>query len=137
MKVLLLALSLLSAPALADTFILDPGPGTLYLARWCGGQSIDEVATGFNAGGTANVVLRVSARCSTGGRGTHPKTYTAVWSVTFFRDGEIAYALPGGTWPADPLATFTDTDGALLSTTTVYYVSGSARYGYRAVLSTP
>ena len=131
-------LVLVAVVAYASETLLDPGPGTLYLANWCGGQAISEVAVGFNADGSVRTILDVSARCPTGtGRLRKTVTYRACWFVDFDRDGEQlgetylgAIACP----EYDPSAVY-EQDGIVLTTTAVTYVSGAPRVGYRAVLS--
>jgi hypothetical protein len=133
-----LSLLLVSTFAHADERLLDPGAGTQYLAQWCGGQNINEIATGFNADSSASTLVQVSAKCSTGGRGGGTKTYYACWRVDFDRLGQIVDRQHIGNVPCpetDPSATYTDVDGAVLSTTVVTYISGSQRQGYRAILS--
>jgi hypothetical protein len=129
----------LALPTLADTTMLDPGDGRLYLAQWCGGQDIQNVATGF-MDHQATTLLQVSARCSTGGRGGAQKTYRACWLVNYALDGTIAYREK----LSDAECVFPDTssepyelEGYLLFTASIWYVSGSRRSGPRAFLTTP
>ena len=133
----LLALSLAACHAQADTLMLDIGPGTDYNSHWCGGQTINAVADGWNGDGTAQVYVQVSARCSTGGRGTTPKTYTSCWNITIDRDSTISSKVVSGCTMPDPSVVYVDTDGALLSTSKVVYYSGSQRTGYRAFRTIP
>ena len=140
MKTLLGLLALTVSSAQAGTLILDPGPGTQYLANWCGGQSINEYAAGFNADSTAHAILEVSARCSSGGRGGSTRTYYACWSLDFDRLGAITNRVYVGNAPClgkNFGAVFVAVDGAVLSNVSVLYISGSQRYGSRALLTTP
>lgn len=132
-------LAVIATIALAATTTLDPGDGRQYLANWCGGQSVTEVASGFNDAGNAIAAVKVTTRCSTGGRGTKPRTFLACWLVTFDDTGAILNQefVNSASWlqgqpsrscavSTDPEATFTREDGASLSTV-----------GARAVLETP
>lgn len=141
MKILIVMLATLASYAgLAATNVLDPGDGRQYLQNWCGGQQVNEYAEGFNSTGNALAAVKVTTRCSTGGRGTKPRTYLSCWLVTFDDNGAILdqeYVNSGswlqGTPPMscalvlDSAATFPRDDGATLSTSLV----GTA---YRAVL---
>jgi hypothetical protein len=129
----------LALPALAATTMLDPGDGRQYLAQWCGGQDIQNVATGFT-NHQAATLLEVSARCSTGGRGGGQRTYRACWVVSYALDGTIAYreklsdaecVFPDGS--SEPY----ELEGYMLFTATIWYISGSRRSGPRAFLTTP
>lgn len=129
----------------AAGIVLDPGPGTNYLNYWCGGQQVNEIATGFDAGGNAVTLVKVSTTCHGSGRGSPNQYHLACWTVTFARDGSIASKewLATNFWtqghpavpcpvPADPAAVYTYHDGegnfpATLST----QVTGTT---YRAVL---
>ena len=84
-----LAAVLFSSGALADALVLDPGDGRQYLANWCGGQRVDEIATGFTRDGLAMANVAVSTRCGTGtGRLRKARKYEACWTVTFAADGQ-------------------------------------------------
>jgi hypothetical protein len=138
-----IALAVSSAAVLAATAVLDPGDGRQYLQNGCGGQQVNEYAQGLNDAGNALAAVKVTTRCSTGGRGTKPRTFLACWLVTFDDNGAILdqQFVNSATWlqgsPAgscalvlDPAATFTRSDGATLSTSLV----GTT---YRAVLESP
>jgi len=81
-----LLLALLPAVALAQS-ALDPTQGGAYpaypdyLDHSCGGVKL---AVLQEDGDVAMVSARTS--CSTGGRGTKPRTYLACWKVTFAAD---------------------------------------------------
>jgi uncharacterized repeat protein (TIGR01451 family) len=153
MKALLLGvlMAMSSALSTAGTFVLDPGPGTDYLGVWCGGQTVNEIATGFDAAtGNAQTLVKVATTCHGSGRGSPNQYYLACWTVGFARDATIATKLFLATnhWvqgqpaipcpvPADTAAVYTATDGAgnfpaTLSTTLV----GTSSSAYRAVLET-
>ncbi len=143
-----LLLASLTKAASAASVVLDPGPGTDYLSVWCGGQTVSEIATGFDASANPVTLVKVATTCHGSGRGSPNQYYLACWGVTFTDAG----AIDSKTWlatnhwsqgnpsipcpvAADPAATFTATDGAgnfpdVLSTT---LASGSQ---YRAVLDT-
>ncbi len=141
----------MSAPmAHAATIVLDPGPGTDYLSIWCGGQSVNEIATGFDAAGNALTQVRVATTCNGSGRGSRSQHYLACWAVTFGEDGTLLSKVWEATnhWvqgsaaipcpaPADPAAIYTFADGAgnypaTLSTGLV----GATSNVYRGVLET-
>ncbi|MFN7951369.1 MAG: hypothetical protein U0610_06570 [bacterium] len=109
----------------AETRVLDPGPGTDYLSVWCGGQTVNEIATGFDAAANAVTLVKVATTCHGSGRGSPNQYYLACWSVTFADDGIIeskqwlatnhwAQGQPSIPCPvgADPSAVYTATDGA-------------------------
>ncbi len=145
---LLLALQAAAAPA--ATMVLDPGPGTDYLAQSCGGQTVNEIGAGFDANGNAMTLVKVSTTCHGSGHSSPNQYYLACWTVGFDRGGAIASKLWLATnhWqqgnPAipcpvapDPSAVYTSTDGAgnfpaTESTTLV----GTSSQTYRAVLET-
>ena len=62
--------SLAGASARAATIVLDPGPGTDYLNYWCGGQRVNEFATGFDAAANAVTEVEVGTTCHGSGRGS-------------------------------------------------------------------
>ena len=80
---------LLATTAKAATTVLDPGPGTDYLGIWCGGQTENEIATGFDAAANAVTLVKVSTTCHGSGRGSPNQYYLACWTVTFAPDGGI------------------------------------------------
>jgi hypothetical protein len=134
----------------AATTVLDPGPGTDYLSISCGGQTVNEVAHGFDAAGDPVTQVAVATTCNGSGRGSLNQYYLACWTVTFTADGAIQSKVWQATnhWvqgdPAvpcpvssDPTALFTFTDGAgnypeTLSTGQF----GTTTIAYRAVLDT-
>ena len=148
--VTLAAMALCIGAADAATTVLDPGPGTGYLSVWCGGQTVKEIATGFDAAGDATTLVTVATTCHGSGRGSPNQYYMACWNVTFAEDGTIQSkvwqatnhwvqgnpAIPCPT-SADPAAVYSFTDGAghfpaTLSTQSV----GTSTTNYRAVLET-
>ena len=132
---ILLASLLLSGIANAETtVVLNPGPGTQYLAAWCGGQSINEYAIGWLSDSTARTQVVVSARCSSGGRGAKVRTISTCWTVDFDRNGAITNRVQEC---ADEVLPDTDVDGALLYNVSVIYISGSTRSGVRAAITIP
>jgi len=148
------ALGAMIQGANAATLVLNPGDGKQYLANWCGGQKIDEIAEGFNVDATISTIVKVQTTCSTGGRGSVPKTFMACWRVTFSRDGAIVNQefLNSGSWrrgsPSvqcaasyDVDAFFVDIDGANLYTVLIPLINhpyqSTYSDGYRAVLETP
>jgi uncharacterized repeat protein (TIGR01451 family) len=136
-----------AAMANAATTVLDPGPGTDYLGIWCGGQTENEIATGFDTAANAVTLVKVATTCHGSGRGSPNQYYLACWTVTFAQDGSIVSKvwLATNHWvqgnpaipcpvPADPAVVYTHEDGAgnfpaTLSTALI----GST---YRAVLET-
>jgi hypothetical protein len=80
----------------STTIVLDPGDGRQYLANWCGGQGVNEYAGGFDSANNAQTAVIVSARCSTGGRGSSPRTYVKCWVVAFDLSGVILSKQPYG-----------------------------------------
>jgi len=116
----------LQAAQAGTTLVLDPGPGSIYLGVSCGGQAVNEIATGFDAAsGNALTLVKVSTTCHGSGRGSPNQYYLACWTVGFARDGSIASQLWLATnhWqqgqpsipcpvPGDPAAVYTATDGA-------------------------
>lgn len=137
------ALALTAAAALAASAVLDPGDGRQYLQNWCGGQQVNEYAHGFDGAGNSLTAVEVTTRCSTGGRGTKPRTYLACWLVTFDDTGTVVKRklVTSGSWRLgrpplsctlilDPDAVFTRGGGATLATSLI----GTS---YRAVLQIP
>ena len=135
------------ALANAATIVFDPGPGTDYLAIWCGGQQVNEIATGFDAAANAVTLVKVTTTCHGSGRGSPNQYYLACWTVTFAQNGSILSKvwLATNHWrqgqpaipcpvPADPTAVYTYEDGAGNFPATL----GTALIGtvYRAVLET-
>jgi hypothetical protein len=121
MKALVMALLglTLASHASAATIVLDPGPGTDYLGVWCGGQSVNEYAQGFDAANYAVTAVKVTTSSHGSGRGSPNHYYIACWAVTFFPNGAIQSRSPinSGSWiqgnPAvscnatlDPVAVF-------------------------------
>jgi hypothetical protein len=133
MKILVtMFLALTATAAFAATTVLDPGDGRQYLQNWCGGQLVNEYAQGFDEASNALTAVKVTTRCSTGGRGTKPRTYLACWLVTFDGQGAIINqeVVNTGSWVQgqpplscalvlDAAAAFTRDDGATLTTTLV------------------
>jgi len=151
MKAFALAVLLSSCAAMshAATTVLDPGPGTDYLATSCGGQAVNEIATGFDASANAVTLVKVSTTCHGSGRGSPNQYYLACWTVTFGQDGVIASKLWLATnhWvqgnpaipcpvPADPAAVYTHTDGAGNFPATLSTAPVGTSSSYRAVLDT-
>lgn len=129
--------------ASAETTVLDPGNGRQYLVNWCGGQTVTEVAEGFTEAGNALTAVKVTTRCSTGGRGARVRTFLACWLVTFDDNGTIIDKefVNSASWlqgqPAhtcavamDASAVYTREDGMTLSTIAPHQPVGS-----RAVLT--
>ncbi len=143
-------MTMFAAMANAGTTVLEPGPGTDYLGVWCGGQQVNEIATGFDAAANAVTLVKVTTTCHGSGRGSPNQYYLACWTVTFAQDGSIASKewLATNHWaqghpsipcpvPADPAAVYTYEDGAgnfpaTLSTARI----GTTSAVYRAVLET-
>jgi uncharacterized repeat protein (TIGR01451 family) len=109
----------------AATIPLDPGPGTDYLGIWCGGQQVNEIATGFDALGYATTLVKVTTTCHGSGRGSPNQYYLACWTVGFGPDGSIQSKtwLATNHWgqgnpaipcpvSADPAAVYDHLDGA-------------------------
>lgn len=143
-------MTLISATANAAITVLDPGPGTDYLGIWCGGQKVNEIATGFDAAANAVTLVKVTTTCHGSGRGSANQYYLACWTVRFGQDGGIVSKvwLATNHWvqghptipcpvPADPAAVYPYADGAgnfpeTLSTALV----GASNAVYRATLET-
>lgn len=142
---LLLALSCARSEMLT---MLDPGPSGAYMPNSCGGTKLDEVAEGFDAAGNVVAIVTDTTRCSTGGRGSRPRTFMACYRVTFQEGAVISRELlTSASWvqgqppvpcaaQPDPAALYTDNLGRTLSTA---LISGSLTYGsvYRAFLGAP
>ena len=120
-----LLVSVFAPVANAATIALDPGPGTDYLGVWCGGQQVNEIATGFDALGYATTLVKVTTTCHGSGRGSPNQYYLACWTVGFGPDGSIqsktwlatnhwAQGNPAIPCPvaADPTAVYDHVDGA-------------------------
>lgn len=142
MRTLILALSLLAAPAFATDIVLDPGGTYQYLQQTCGDRTAEEVALGWNADGTALVQVQVSTTCKLSAgryRVARYVHYAACWFVSFSVDGsmmsqqKISDELCVG---GDAGASFVNGDTALW-TTLVSYVTSTLKFGNRAVISTP
>jgi len=130
----------------AAGIVLDPGPGTNYLIYWCGGQQVNEIATGFDADGNATTLVKVTTSCHGSGRGSPNQYHLACWTVTFGREGDIFSKESLGTYswvqghpaatcpvPADPTAVYDYQDGeGNFPATLSSQLMGSA---YRAVLN--
>jgi uncharacterized repeat protein (TIGR01451 family) len=143
-------MTMFAATANAATIVLDPGPGTDYLGVWCGGQHVNEIATGFDAGADAVALVKVTTTCHGSGRGSPNQYYLACWTVTFAQDGGILSKewLATNHWrqgqtaipcpvPADPAAVYTNQDeaGNVLATLSTELIGASSAV-YRAVLET-
>jgi hypothetical protein len=143
-----------SAPALAATTVLDPGPGTQYLAVSCGGQSVTEAATGFDASNFAQTQVEVRTSCHLSGRGSKTRNYVACWTVhrdlntvIVGKEKILASSYLTGATPVvcprvDQGAVYRLEDGsgnalASLSTIQIHSVYGQITTVNRAVLDTP
>jgi len=134
----------------AATTVLDPGPGTDYLGISCGGQTVNEIATGFDPAANAVTLVKVATTCHGSGRGSLNQYYLACWTVTFAEDGGLLSkewqatnhwvqgtpAIPCPV-PADPAAvyTFENGSGSLVATLSTASI-GTTSPVYRAVLET-
>ena len=120
-----LLLTVFAPMANAATTVLDPGPGTDYLGIWCGGQQVNEIATGFDSLGYATTLVKVTTTCHGSGRGSPNQYYLACWTVGFAPDGTIQSKtwLATNHWvqgnpaipcpvSADPAAVYNHVDGA-------------------------
>jgi hypothetical protein len=95
----------------------------------CGGIKIDTYVTGFENGAVAGEV-HLTTTCSSGGRGSRPRTYQAWSSITWDLNSQIInFPLTYDSISPDP--GFTETQGSYTISTTL----GTA--GYRAVLTRP
>jgi hypothetical protein len=143
-----------SAAAVAATTVLDPGPGTQYLAPSCGGQSVSEAATGFDASGFAQTQVEVRTTCHGSGRGAKSRTYVACWAlhrdlntVIVGKENILSGSYLAGSTPVacpavqqDAVYRLEDGSGnlsATLSTIQVQSVYGQITTVNRAVLDTP
>ncbi len=115
----------IAAKASGATTVLNPGPGTDYLNYWCGGQQVNEIATGFDDEANAVTLVKVSTTCHGSGRGSPNQYHLACWTVTFAQDGSIVSRelLANNFWTqghtaipcpvsVDPAAVYVHTDGA-------------------------
>jgi hypothetical protein len=145
MKTILTAVLLFASSAFAQSVVLDPGPGTNYLATSCGGQTVNEYAAGFDAAGMPTAVVRVQTSCHGSGRAAKNHYYFTCARITFDWNGiKLSQELiNAGGWiqgqayvpcdvVIDPLATFDwlDADGNVVGT----LITGGFPNGYRAAL---
>jgi hypothetical protein len=133
----------------AQGIVLDPGPGTKYLAQWCGGQFVNEYAEGFTDAGPATTV-RVWTSCHGSGRGSKNHYYVACWHVVFDWNGVqlSAQFLNAGSWlqgnppvacqaDINPAAEFYHLDADGNADASLYTVQLPNTGVYRAVLEYP
>lgn len=149
-RMLLLGLILATTQAMAETsIVLNPGNGRDYLLYWCGGQSVQEYADGFDTAGNAVTTVIVSASCNGSGRASRNHYYKTCSRVTFDtvgnrltvdKIGSVSWVQgqPAPSCGADADPSIVDHFGGLtLSTGTVFTgVQGSA-YANRAILTIP
>lgn len=123
--------------------VLNPGPGTSYMATSCGGQSVNAVAEDFNDSGQPVTLVTVSTRCGLSGRGAKSRNYLTCARVTYSVNGLSIVGkeiIASGSWlagspstvfcPAADAGAVYIRDAAMLSTSS--FPSGS-----RAVLTQP
>ena len=139
--------------AVAATTVLDPGPGTQYLTVSCGGQSVTETATGFDASNLAQTQVEVRTTCHLSGRGSKSRNYVACWTLHRDLDATIVSkeniltsswltgSTPVACPPVDQNAVYRLEDGngnplASLSTIQIQSVYGQITTVNRAVLDT-
>lgn len=84
----ILALATISAHADTQT-VLNPGNGRDYLIYWCGGQTINEYAAGYDESGNAKTVVVVQTRCNGSGRGSRNRYHKTCTEVMFDLSGAI------------------------------------------------
>jgi hypothetical protein len=143
-----------SGAAIAATTVLDPGPGTQYLTVSCGGQSVTETATGFDASNFERTQVEVRTTCHGSGRASKSRTYVACWAlhrdlntVVVGKENIRTGSYLTGSTPVvcpsvNPNAVYRLEDGsghllAALSTIQVHSVYGQITTVNRAVLDTP
>lgn len=146
MKHLILMSAIVFAAVLAraeELIVLNPGSGLKYMANWCGGQSVNEYANGFDVNGNPTAVVVVGTSCHGSGRGSKNHYYRSCSISTFDLDGTLLSIqkigqvswLQGGTAPSCGITygagtAYEDDLSNLLYTD---YISGYAR----AILSKP
>lgn len=144
MRTLLIAILMFSSNVFAQS-VLDPGPGTDYMVQWCGGQTVNEYAEGFDSAGMPTTIVRVQTICNGSGRGSRSTYYFSCSRVTFDWTGAKINQefINSGSWlrgrayipcdaVTDPLATFdyVDANGNVTGTLS----TGLFPSGYRATL---
>ena len=75
--VMCLGVGTASAAASPVRLFLSGGGAFAVLGHWCGGINQKVYATGFASNGYPTGAAYLSTTCSSGGRGSHPVTYTA------------------------------------------------------------
>lgn len=129
-----IALLLVCVTAKAATIYLQPQPNYPLLGVSCGGIHTSTYVTGFDVNGNINGEVYAWTKCSSGGRGSPVRTYSAWRSIVWNLQGT---ALVTTSWDgATPNAAFTATDeaGDVISTSSVWTVQGYADLG---TLTTP
>lgn len=99
---------------------LPGGDAFTVLGHSCGGIQEESVASGFDpVSGYPEGYVFLSTTCSSGGRGSHPTTFTAWAQATWdFTSAVVSYAVVAGPPSSvDPAATPTDANGNELYTT--------------------
>jgi hypothetical protein len=128
----ILAAAFIAGSAQASTIqFVVPSQGQAFavLGVSCGGIKIDTYVTGFENGSVAGEV-HLTTKCSSGGRGSQPRTYQAWASISWDLNGQIMnFPLPYDSISPDP--DFTEVLGSYKISTTL----GTS--GYRAVLTKP
>lgn len=84
-----------------------------YLGHWCGGIGMQTFATGFDpTTGYPTGDVFLTTTCSSGGRGSHPDTFTAWVSASWYYTGSIvSSSLLSSTPTVDPALTAYDAYG--------------------------
>jgi hypothetical protein len=88
MKKILCILALFCGYAQAQTsIVLNPGPGTDYMATSCGGQSVNAVAVDIGVDGNPVTIVTVTTRCGLSGRVAKSRTYLTCAYASYTPDG--------------------------------------------------
>jgi hypothetical protein len=138
----ILAVALIAGPAHAGTMqFVAPSQAQAFaaLGASCGGIKIDTYVTGFEAGGVGGEV-HLSTTCSTGGRGSRPRTYQAWVSISWDLNCQIInFPLPYDALSPDPAFTETQGSDTISDIWTTMQAGRTSGYWnvYRAVLVRP
>ncbi len=87
---------LLAAGAASAQVVNLPIPSVTAQGHSCGGVQRTPTIVGFDENGNVQASLFASTRCSSGGRGSHPSTYTQTYLVTwdFYGDYILSWNAP-------------------------------------------
>jgi hypothetical protein len=137
------AATISSVSAAPQPLLLTQSTAFSILGHWCGGIQEQSIATGFDkASGYPTGDVYLLTRCSTGGRGSRPATYSAWVSVTWdFGGNALSTTKLTGTPAVNPAFTATDANGDKVYTTVTggssCSVVNTTYCTYRAYLTVP